>query len=115
MNWPHDADGDVFRRLELEGFDFTIKHAIDFHIDFDYWPLDKKVIEIIKADYPGAKIMDLDEEDIEEGNTIGYVQFQVVDKLTYDLVMSVQESVTKKFYDYGGWCESWGVMHKNYC
>ncbi len=38
MDWPNDADGDVFRRLKNSNFDFSKKYTIDFTIDFQFWP-----------------------------------------------------------------------------
>jgi len=37
MDWPNDADDDVFRRLQENGFDFGNEYTIDFNIDFDRW------------------------------------------------------------------------------
>lgn len=34
LDWPASADGDVFRRLESRGFDFSQRHRIDFIVDF---------------------------------------------------------------------------------
>ena len=112
MSWPKDADGDVFRRLEDNGFDFEREYEIDFNIDFNSWPLANETVDFISGLYPSAKVIEPDEEDIENGETIGYIQFQVVSKLTYDLVMSIQKEVTEKVKKYGGWCESWGVMQE---
>jgi regulator of RNase E activity RraB len=110
MDWPNDADGDVLRRLEESGFNFDKEVTIDFNIDFNHWPLtEEEKIEIRKL-YPGCEFYDPDEEDIEEGNLIGYVQFQIIAKLTYELVMDTQEMATKQMKKYDGWCESWGVM-----
>lgn len=109
MNWPNDADGDVLRRLEASGFDFNKEYEIDFNIDFNAWPISKEVMEVIGQLYPNNKTIDPDKESIENGNTVGYVQFQIFGKITYELVVNTQEFVTKKMQPYGGWCESWGV------
>lgn len=110
MNWPNDADGDVFRRLEENGFNFEKEYEIDFNIDFNSWPLSDEIIASIRSLYPSIEVIEPDEEDLESGENIGYMQFQVVSKLTYDLVMDIQKQVTEKVKKYGGWCESWGVM-----
>jgi hypothetical protein len=110
MNWPSDVDGDVLRRLESIGFDFDQETDIDFNIDFDHWPLSENEIKAVKELYPNSQFCEPDEEDIEEGNLIGYALFHITAKLTYELVMGTQEEVTNKMKLYGGWCESWGVM-----
>ena len=112
MNWPNDADGNVLRRLEENGFNFEEQVVIDFNIDFNHWPLKNEEKEQIKSLYPEASFYDPDEEDIEEENLIGYVQFQLTALLTYELVMSTQKMVTEQMKQFGGWCESWGVMQE---
>ena len=112
MNWPNNADGDVLRRLESNGFDFGKEARIDFNIDFNHWPLSNEEKEGIRKLYPNSVIFDPDEEDIKDGNLIGYAQFQLVAELTYELVTSTQDIVTNQMNQYGGWCESWGVMQE---
>ena len=111
MKWPNDVDGDVFRRLEEHNFDFTKEYEIDFNIDFDYWPPTEEAIVEIKKYYPQTKVYPPDQEDFKNGNDIGYLQFQVTAKVTYDLVMKIQEEITALMKKHGGWCESWGVMN----
>ena len=111
MNWPNDADGDTFRRLQRAGFDLRKTYSIDFNVDFDSWPPPKEAVEILKAKFPKLKLLDPDEEAIKEGRN-GYILFQIEDKLTYDLVIRIQEDVTNLVKKYGGVCESWGVLHE---
>jgi hypothetical protein len=105
MDWPSDADGDVFRRLQESGFDFAAKHTIDFNMEFESWPPAKEVVTVLSATYGGARIYQPDK------NEPGYVLFQICDVLSYDLVMSVQREATALLAPYGGVCESWGVLH----
>lgn len=109
MNWPNDIDGDVFRRLESHGFNFSNEHEIDINIDFDNWPLSQSTVEAIKNLYPNCIFVEPDEEDIANGDTNGYVQFCITAKLTYDLITTTQKEVTKSVEHYGGWCDSWGI------
>ena len=110
MNWPNDVDGDVFRRLETNGFDFSKEHEIDINIDFDNWPLSNSTIKSIKEFYPSCKLIEPDEEDIENGDANGYVQYRITEKLTYELIIIIQQEATSKVKQFGGWCDSWGVM-----
>jgi len=112
MNWPNDADGDVFRRLQSTGFDFYKEVYIDFNIDFDHWPLLPEEVKKINSLYPGCKYYEPKEEGIKSANQIGYAQFQVLTKLTYALVMEMQIKVTKEMKGFGGYCESWGVLQE---
>jgi hypothetical protein len=104
--WPQDADGDVFRRLESDGFNFDLLHSIDFNIDFDAWPPSPELIKLLRNQYSNLKVFEPDDQ----GS--GYVQFVVESKLTYELVMFIQSSVSELAAPFGGVCESWGVMHE---
>jgi len=104
MNWPNDADGDVFRNLDSAGFDFNIEHIIDFNIDFKSWPLSKNEVEVLNKFYPSHELIEPD-----EGECDGYAQFQVKAKLTYELVIELQSEVALKLEGIGGYCESWGL------
>jgi len=104
--WPRDADGDVFRRLEADGFDFSVPYSVDFNIDFDAWPPAQELIDILRKQYSNLTVYEPD------NNGSGYVLFVIESKLTYDLVMFVQSSVSELVAPYGGICESWGVMHE---
>ena len=110
MSWPNTADGDVFRRLEADNFDFSQVVDIDINIDFDDWPLSEECIRSIHDIWPDAKIIDPDDEDLEEGNDIGWVTFQIRDRLTYEMIVNVQKDVSEKMKRFGGRCESWGVF-----
>lgn len=107
MSWPNDADGDVFRRMESDGFDFTEEHEIDFNVDFDDWPPAKEAVNILKSKFQDVEIIDPEND---EGN--GYIAFKIRDKVSYELVTSTQKQVTHAMQQYGGWCESWGVMQE---
>jgi len=103
--WPNDADGDVFRRLNSKGFDFSKTYILDFNIDFDHWPPSERAIQAVQAVFPGAKL----HEDEEDGS--GYVLFQINGLLTYECVMETQARASALVADYGGKCDSWGVLH----
>jgi hypothetical protein len=104
-NWPNDADGDVFRRLNAKGFDFSRSHIIDFNVDFDQWPPSKKAISAITNAFPEVRMYD----DSESGG--GYMIFNLSCVLTYELVMETQAKATALVAEYGGRCETWGILH----
>ncbi|UHQ54226.1 ribonuclease E inhibitor RraB [Microbulbifer sp. YPW16] len=110
MSWPNDVHGDVFRSIEKEGFDFSQEVEIDFQLEFEHWPLSKDEKNFISESFAGVVFIDPDEEDIELGEGIGYAQFQLTNKLTYEFVISTLEESTKKAAHIGGRCEYWGVM-----
>ncbi|MCG8316379.1 MAG: ribonuclease E inhibitor RraB [Pseudomonadales bacterium] len=110
MNWPQNEDGDVFRLLEEDGFDFNLEVKIDFNIDFDHWPISDEALQFLKDSYPNGVLVYPDEDDFAEGIDKGYYSFIVTSKLSYDFVIDMQEKVSRETAAFGGVCKSWGVM-----
>ena len=104
-NWPDDADGNVLRRMEAGGFDFQEPCLIDFNVDFENWPPSPDALMVLRKNFPSTKVYE------PSNNGDGYVQFQVFEKLSYELVMNIQSEVSDWMAPYGGICESWGVLH----
>ena len=103
MTWPNDADGDVLRKLEEGGFDFSRAHKIDFNVDFRSWPPAELAIKLLRKEFGVIEIF----EPSDDFN--GYISFQVVERVTYEGVTSMQRRLTREMQPYGGVCESWGV------
>lgn len=103
-SWPADADGDVFRRLQADDFDFSAEYEIDFNVDFTDWPPEPAALTWLRSKYSRVKTYEPEE------NFNGYVQFMIRSKLTYALVIETQAEATAGTSQYGGVCESWGVM-----
>ena len=105
MVWPGGADGDVFRRLELQGFDFSEPVWIDFNVDFEDWPPSGRAVEQVKREFPQAVTQ------IEEDEGDRYMLVRVFDVLSYELVIRMQSELSKVLTPFKGRCESWGVLH----
>lgn len=103
QDWPADSDGDVFRRMRADGFDFEAPASIDFNVDFAEWPPSGELISRLAESYEQVEVHEPDEYR-------GYVSFVVTEKVSYELVTSVQRSVSELAAPYGGVCESWGAM-----
>jgi hypothetical protein len=104
MTWPGDADGDVLRRIEERGLDFSKPHAIDFNIDFADWPPAAEAIAIVRRRYPAAVVYE------PQDGYPGYILFQVCEPVSYELVIRIQREVSALVAPFEGYCESWGVM-----
>ena len=98
--FPDDVDGDVLRRLEESGFDFQKPTTIDF----DSWPPHPDAVSKLK-EFAGA--IEIYEPD---GEYSGYILFNIHRILSYKLVIDTQDNVTSLVAEYGGICESWGVL-----
>jgi Regulator of ribonuclease activity B len=104
MTWPSDADGDVLRRLEQSGFDFSKSTLIDFNVDFQSWPPPAAAIAALSRHYPSVRAYEPD------GEFAGYLQFQVFARVTHELVTNIQHEITDLMSPYDGECSSWGVL-----
>jgi hypothetical protein len=102
--WPSDVDGDVFRRLGANEFDFSKEVHIDFNIDFDTWPPSPELMAVLESRFSNVEVY------VPDPSGDGYVQITLCALLTYDLVMATQASLTALAAPYGGICESWGVL-----
>lgn len=100
MDWPDDVDGGVMRRLQSSGFPFDRETEIDFNIDFDEPQRVGMVCSIAQQAFPAAKVT------AEDGN----MRVQVCALLSYPYVIEVQAELTQICSEFGGKCESWGVL-----
>ncbi len=101
MSWPEGEDGDVFRSLEQDGFDFAEEVLIDFNVDVDGSDNMVDAISAALEVYPDA---DIGQED-------DYFVVQLQSRLTYDFVIEVQQKLTAATAKFGGQCDSWGILH----
>ena len=105
MDWPNDADGDAFRNLLQSGFDFSRSYTVDYNVDFASWPPSQKALELLMESFGKLQIIEPDDD----GS--GYVQFQEQGKLQYPRVVEVQRHATSLMTPFGGYCDSWGILH----
>jgi hypothetical protein len=104
VDWPDDADGDALRRLVENGFDFEESWLVDFNVDFEVWPPAKAALEGLESEFGQLAVY------APEEGSLGYVQFQVRDRLSYESVTSIQRRATAIAGPFAGVCESWGVL-----
>ncbi len=106
MDWPNDPDGNVFRILQSQGFDFSKDYIVDFNVDFDLWEPSAEALTRLKALVGEVVLFEPYEGDP------GYVQFKFQGIITYEKVVEIQRQITNEMALYGGRCESWGAMGK---
>jgi hypothetical protein len=103
-DWPDDVDGGVFRRLVEHGFDFSQPHWVDFNVDFDSWPPSESAVAWLKSNYDSVELV------APSDDFNGYAEFRVFGPVTHESVTTVQRRVSSAMSQWGGICESWGVM-----
>jgi hypothetical protein len=105
MEWPNDADGEVFRRLYESGFDFSRAWTVDYNVDFIDWPPPEEALNALRKSFGELTLYEPDE------HGAGYVLFQIEGNVKYETVIAVQKRATQLTEPFGGTCESWGVFH----
>ena len=100
--WPSGLDGEVFRRLHLQDFEFSKEHPIEFIVDFANWPPPPGITARLQEAFPAAAISE---------NEDGYLLVTLNSKLTYEFVVEMQARLTEIAQPFGGVCESWGLLH----
>ena len=101
--WPQGDDGDVFRSLAAQGFDFSSEHVIDFNVDFADWPPPAAALAWLESEFPNATTVYPP-----DGELDGYVLVKVTAELTYALVINAQQRLSEAMATRGGSCQSWG-------
>ena len=104
-SWPDDADGDVFRSLETDNFDFSRPHLVEYNVDFTDWPPPAPALAWLRENYKSVELHSPDEY----GR--GFAMIEVIQLVTFESVTAMQRKVSAAMEPFGGVCESWGVMH----
>lgn len=103
--WPDDADGQVLRRLQGKGFDFSRKYLVDFTVDFEEWPPNPEALRAIRREFESAA------EYVDDVSGQGSIVVKFESVLDYCFVVDTQLRLSEIVNDFGGWCDSWGVLH----
>jgi hypothetical protein len=104
--WPPDADGEVLRSLKEAGLDFSKPYQIHFNIDFDDWPPKPEAIALLRALFPTTQMAET------SGGKHGSVRIELLERLSYEVIMGIQMEVSREMRPFGGVCKCWGVLRK---
>ena len=106
MSWPADGDGDVFRRMQRSGFNFSKPQLVDYNVDFKAWPPPSEAVSLLRRHHPDLKLYP------PEGDSGGYIQVTQRELVTYERVVSTKRQLTLQMEPFGGVCKSWGVLQE---
>ena len=104
-DWPDDADGQVLRCLRDKGFDFSKQYVVDFNVDFEEWPPNPEALRHIHREFK------ITSEYVDDVSGRGSIVVKIEAKLSYSFVVETQQRLTDLASEFGGWCDSWGVLH----
>ena len=85
---------------------FAKPHTVDYNVDFAHWPPRREALDLLRAQYGSVAVYEPDE------NGDGYVQFRITGLVTYESVTGIQRRTTAAMHQFGGFCDSWGVLQE---
>ena len=113
MNYPDDANGDVFRRMERHGFDFSQEHVVDFHAVMATEEEADKVARMFLADHKaGQKLENIETKPHEVGGMCLDLAKKMI--VTYESVAAFEALLAERVSQFEGYLDGWGVMQHDH-
>jgi hypothetical protein len=111
MEFPADLNGDVFRRMQASGFDFSIPHDVEFFAVFRTEAEADEVGQLYLADHKaGSRLVNIETRPAESGG----MELELVKNmvLTYDAVTAFEAGLKERVAMRDGYLDGWGVLQK---
>jgi len=109
MNYPDDTNGDVFRRMEAHGFDFTTEHVVDFHAVFATEEDADRIARMYVADHKtGEKFTNIETKPFEQGGMALTLSKRML--VTYEAVSAFESKLAERVSQVDGYLDGWGVL-----
>ena len=110
MSYPADENGDVFRRLESHGFDFTTEHVVDFHaVLATEKSADIVALMFLADDKAGDTYENIETYPHDEGGMCLDLSKKMF--VSYDAVTKLESLLANRISDNQGYLDGWGVLH----
>ena len=111
MEFPGDANGDVLRRMEAHGFDFSREHEIEFFAVFATDEEAKQIAQLYLADHrSGDRLTNIETAPHEVGGmelTLAKMMLPTYENITaFELKLADRASTVE------GYLDGWGVMQE---
>lgn len=108
MQFPDDANGDVFRRMQQHGFDFAVEHVVDFHAVFATEAEADQIARMYVADHKaGDKLSNIETKPYEKGGMELILSKRM--HVTYENVTSFESKLAARVSQVDGYLDGWGV------
>lgn len=110
MIFPDDVDGDVFRRMQASGFDFSVPHPVEFFAVFADAEAANRVAEqyIEEHQRGGDQLAHVRTTGRENGETELFIAKTMT--VTYEAVTAFEARLTERAAQNGGRPDGWGVL-----
>jgi hypothetical protein len=109
MTYPDDANGDVFRRMESSGFDFTTPHVVDFHAVFATEAMADQIARMYLADHKaGEKLTNIETKPFPQGGMELTLSKRML--VSYEAVTAFESTLAERVALVDGYLDGWGVL-----
>jgi len=108
--YPDDATGDVFRRLEADGFDFAVPHPVQFFAVYATEADADRVARQYASDWKRGQAFDNIETRPSDkgGMELELVPIMIV---TYESVSAFERQLAERTAQVNGYLDGWGVWN----
>ena len=108
--YPDNANGDLFRKLESENFDFANEYSIEFFAVFATEEEAEKVGYMYVDDKKnGVNMKNIETRPYDKGGM--ELELVVVMKPTYENVVAFERKLQERVSTVEGYLDGWGFLH----
>jgi len=109
--YPDDENGDVFRRLEKDNFDFSIEYPVEF---FAIYATEEEA-DIVARQYvadlkSGQKFKNIETRPSENGGM--ELELVPVMLITYKNICEFEAKLAERTSEVMGYLDGWGILHE---
>lgn len=111
MQFPSDVNGDVFRRMQKSGFDFSKPHDVDFFAIFPTKAAADLVAKQYVADHKAGNLfVNIESKPASEGGMELLLVKNML--LTHQAITAFEREFEARASAHGGYLDGWGVMQE---
>jgi len=108
--YPDDVNGDVFRRLEEDNFDFSIEYPVDFYAIYATEEEADLVARQYAKDWKGGqKFKNIETRPSDKGGM--ELELVPIMKVTYKNVLAFEKKLAERTSKVNGYLDGWGVLN----
>jgi hypothetical protein len=111
VKYADDAKGDVFRRMEDHGFDFSSEHVVDFHAVFATEAEADRIARMYVEDHrAGDKLTNIETKPFDQGGMELTLSKRML--VTYEAVSVFESALAERVSQVDGYIDGWGVLQE---
>lgn len=108
--YPDDVNGDIFRRLEEDSFDFSIEHRVDFYAIYATEEEADFVARQYATDWKhGQQFENIETRPSEKGGM--ELELAPIMMVTYENIAAFEKTLAERTSKVNGYLDGWGVLN----